>query len=293
MAKVVSRADPIEPVYLNNLAVASMGWGVLSGMAVSQRGAGANMSVDVAAGNAMVNGTMVIKSSTTNVSVTAADATYDRYDLVVLDSSGTISVVAGTAGSTSYANDYDLESNDSILLAELFIEAGSTTVTTSDITDKRIISQAFGTIPAGAIMPYGGSSAPGGWLLCDGSAVSRTTYATLFAAIGTAYGAGDGSTTFNLPDMQGNVPVGIGGSGVTSLGDTGGEQEHVLTISEMPSHRHTDTLYLYALANSTGRAFGISGSAQGSSVIASDYTGGDAAHNNMQPYMGVNYIIKV
>jgi microcystin-dependent protein len=75
-------------------------------------------------------------------------------------------------------------------------------------------------MPSGVILPYGGSSAPSvAWLLCDGTAVSRTTYADLFAAIGTAYGVGDGSTTFNIPDMRGAAPGGAG----TSTGYTANE----------------------------------------------------------------------
>lgn len=140
MAKIVSRGDPIEPIYLNNLRVAAHGWGVVSGLAVSQRGAGANMSVDVASGDAWINGTKITKSSTTNVAITAAHATYDRYDLVVINSSGTISVIDGTAAATSYANDYDLETNNAILLAEVYVPATDTTIEDAQITDKRIIS---------------------------------------------------------------------------------------------------------------------------------------------------------
>lgn len=140
MAKIVSRGDPIEPVYLNNLRVAAHGWGIISGLAVSQRGAGANMSVDVALGGAWINGTRVLKTSTTNVVITAAHASYDRYDLVVINSSGTISVIAGTAAATSYANDYDLETNNAILLAEVYVPATDTTIEDAQITDKHIIS---------------------------------------------------------------------------------------------------------------------------------------------------------
>ena len=140
MAKIVSRGDPIEPVYLNNLRVAAHGWGVVSGLVVSQRGAGANMSVDVASGDAWINNTNVAKTTTTNVVITAAHASYDRYDLVVINSSGTISVVAGTAAATSYANDYDLETNNAILLAEVYVPATDTTIEDAQITDKQIIS---------------------------------------------------------------------------------------------------------------------------------------------------------
>jgi microcystin-dependent protein len=128
-------------------------------------------------------------------------------------------------------------------------------------------AQAAGGASTGDIKSIGHDTVETGWLLCDGSAVSRTTYAELFAVIGTVWGIGDGSTTFNLPDMQGRVPVGIGGSGVTSVGDTGGEQTHILTIAEMPNHNHTTTMNRYALSNGTGRAYGTSGSQYGSGML--------------------------
>ena len=87
------------------------------------------------------------------------------------------------------------------------------------------------------------SAAPAGWLLCDGSAVPRTgATAALYAAIGVAYGPGDGNTTFNLPDYRGRALVGAGaGPGLTAraLGAKGGEEAHVLAVGELPSHNHT------------------------------------------------------
>lgn len=70
--------------------------------------------------------------------------------------------------------------------------------------------------------------------MCDGSAVSRTTYATLFTAIGTAYGTGDGSTTFNIPDLRGRIAVGKNAATFSTLGATGGEETHTLTTPEIP-----------------------------------------------------------
>lgn len=139
--KVSTRGNPVEPVHLNNLMVGLRGWGVQSGLAVAEKAAGADMSVDVAIGVAVVNLTVVTKASTTNVAVSAADATYDRYDLVVMNSSGTISVVAGTAAATSYANDYDLVANNAIMLAEVYVPAGDTTIEDAQITDFRNILQ--------------------------------------------------------------------------------------------------------------------------------------------------------
>src|SRR5207302_11385946 len=94
----------------------------------------------------------------------------------------------------------------------------------------------------GGVFLWSTSTAPTGFLLCDGSAVSRTTYTALFAVIGTTYGSGDGSTTFNVPDLRGRVAVGAGqGTGLTNrvLGAMSGEENHVLTIAEMPAHTHT------------------------------------------------------
>jgi microcystin-dependent protein len=93
--------------------------------------------------------------------------------------------------------------------------------------------------PAGVINQYAGAAAPSGWLLCDGSPVSRSTYAALFSAIGTTYGAGDGSTTFNLPDLRGRVLIGKAASGTfATLGATGGAETHAIALTELPAHDH-------------------------------------------------------
>lgn len=96
-------------------------------------------------------------------------------------------------------------------------------------------------LPPGLISPFGGATAPTGWLLCDGTAVSRTVYANLFAAIGTAWGAGDGSGTFNLPDLRGRAAIGSGtGAGLTarSVGQKAGAETIALAVGNLPSHNH-------------------------------------------------------
>lgn len=94
-------------------------------------------------------------------------------------------------------------------------------------------------VPTGGILAYGGTSAPSGYLLCNGALVSRTTYAALFTAIGTAYGAGDASTTFGLPDLRQRFPLGLAASGTgNTLGGTGGLIDHTHTG---PSHTHAFT----------------------------------------------------
>lgn len=93
-------------------------------------------------------------------------------------------------------------------------------------------------------MPFAGSVAPQGYLLCDGSAVSRTDYADLFTVIGTTYGAGDGSTTFNVPNLSGRVVIGV--SSTHALASTGGAETVTLQTANLPSHTHTVPQHTHA-----------------------------------------------
>lgn len=147
--------------------------------------------------------------------------------------------------------------------------------------------------PVGSISLFAGTTAPSGWLICDGSAVSRTTYANLFSVIGTTYGTGDGSTTFNIPDLQGRVPVGYKSSDTSfdTIGETGGEKTHTLTVDEIPSHHH-DVGWDYE--GSTGSGHGTLIRPQWNNPqyqYDTSNTGGGQAHNNLQPYIVMNYII--
>ena len=99
----------------------------------------------------------------------------------------------------------------------------------------------FEIVPSGTVVPYGGASAPGGWQLCDDTALSRTTYARLFAVIGTAYGTGDGSSTFNVPDLRDRVPLGKGSNnGTLGTATTGAAASSVMT-SATKSGLQTET----------------------------------------------------
>lgn len=161
-------------------------------------------------------------------------------------------------------------------------------------------------IAPGLIMLYAGDTAPDGWLFCDGAAVSRTTYAALFAAIASTFGDGDGSTTFNLPDIQGRVPVGVGsGTGLTTrnLADTGGEEAHVLTVSELASHSHDDAGHVHSEGTATPTLINGGLEAPASSAFPSvgltgtgyaslGNTGSDDPHNTMPPFIALNYCIR-
>jgi microcystin-dependent protein len=149
-------------------------------------------------------------------------------------------------------------------------------------------------IPLGGGVDWFGASDPCAELLiCDGRAISRSTYSGLFSIVGTTFGAGDGSTTFNIPDTRDRTLVGV--SGTIARGATGGAKTHTLTTPEMPSHTHAPPLQNFALTAgsnatpNTGGASQTTSSATGSTASA----GGGGAHNNMQPYLGAHKVIRV
>jgi microcystin-dependent protein len=129
-----------------------------------------------------------------------------------------------------------------------------------------------------------GTSIPSGWLECNGASLLRATYPDLFAAFGTTFGSADGSH-FNLPDMRGRCPYGA----TSSLGTTGGEKTHQLSIAEMPAHTHspvTETnLNCYVGGGATFRYM-----YQGTKSSSS--TGGGTAHNNLHPYIAMKWIVR-
>lgn len=152
--------------------------------------------------------------------------------------------------------------------------------------------------PPGTVESFAGINPPNGWLLCNGQTISRTTYISLFTAIGTIYGAGDGLTTFTLPDMRGRVSVAAGaGPGLSNraLGDKDGEEKHTLTINEMPSHTH-DYIDTFRTGNQNADNVANSQTAADETVTnqtkTTAATGNGVAHNVMQPFIVLNYIIK-
>ena len=200
--------------------------------------------------------------------------------------------------------------------------------------------------PLGSVLMYAPGSPPSGWLACDGAAISRSTYAALFALLGTTYGAGDGSTTFNVPYLRGRAPIGSGaGSGLTARnrGDKSGEETHQLSGAELAVHTHTQTAHGHTVditdpghnhsitdaghvhpqkdynnngggfastANSTVSSYqnnntdtattGISINSHVTNITAStdapaptiQNAGSGIAHNNMQPFLCLGFIIR-
>jgi microcystin-dependent protein len=195
--------------------------------------------------------------------------------------------------------------------------------------------RAFGNlvplVPAGVISQYAGSAAPDGYLLCTGQSLSTTTYPALFAAIGYTYG-GSGSS-FNVPNLQNRVPVGLGSDvEFDTLGETGGSKTHTLTVNQMPSHTHIQDAHNHTqnshnhtqnshthperiaqnaagLLSAAGNSYGVAvdtasttGATTATNIATTatnqaatatnQNTGGGQAHNNLQPYIVLNYIIK-
>ncbi len=155
-------------------------------------------------------------------------------------------------------------------------------------------------VPVGALITWPGEDIPAGWMICDGREVSREDHATLFALIGGTYGFGDHMTTFNLPDLRGRVVVGrdnmggseanvIVGSWGRQMGATFGEENHVLTVAEMPSHTHGYMETPWLGSRYDGHSSPLMTSQRSATTSA---TGGSLAHNNIQPSMVMNWIIK-
>lgn len=146
--------------------------------------------------------------------------------------------------------------------------------------------------PVGCICQYGGTTDPSGWLICDGRAISRTTFVSLFTVIGTAYGVGDGSTTFNIPDLRGRVAVGLGTNGTVS---TLGNNDGVAVANRRAQHQHSAHTHNANGGNGAGGGLiqvvsNVGGSAGG--IVATDGGSGVATDPlNAPAYQVVNHII--
>lgn len=224
------------------------------------------------------------------------------------------SLTAASAAGIDIYNSAGTKIIDLQVASEATAKAG--TNNTELMTPLRV-AQAAG-VPTGSIMPYAGTSAPSNWLFCYGQGLSTTTYASLFSAIGYTYG-GSGSS-FNVPDLRGRVVAGqddMGGSSANRLtgasggvngdvlGASGGDEGHQLTEAELAAHTHgagsyqttipttgddggTDTILVGPVPN-----VNITGYSSYATTGSSGSTGSNAEHNNVQPTMILNYIIKI
>ena len=156
----------------------------------------------------------------------------------------------------------------------------------------------FYSVPIGAVIDFGGSTMPAGWLLCDGSAISRTTYSDLFTAISTAFGLGDGVTTFNVPDLRGRMIVGTGAGsdGTTTvtytLGQVVGKFSVAIAQANLPNyqlavassgahaHSYTQLAAHNPAPSSGGGAIAYTAIAQTSTVTLNTITDGSSAHRH-------------
>lgn len=243
-------------------------------------------------------------SGVATLTVAAADATNPRIDLIVLrayddthDGStfnkATLEIIAGAA---SAGADHDnltgapAVPGSAILLATLLVRTGAVSVLNTDLRDRRDYALRKGEIGETRFFTGG---LPAGWAEKNGALLKRNQYKRLFDYLGTAYGAGDGTTTFGTPDQQGRAVVGAGqGTGLTNraVGATGGEETHALTVGEMPSHDHGAPTAPYTTAGGSNTSgSGIpphNGVPSGSSwTLGAGQAGGGAAHNNMQPFL--------
>lgn len=150
------------------------------------------------------------------------------------------------------------------------------------------------TLPAGIVMQSAAVLASP-WIPCDGRAISRAEYPALFAAVGTTYGAGDGATTFNLPDLRGRAAIGSGtGTGLTSraAGSAVGSETHQLTQAQMPAHSHR-TYTIGGPAGASQYAYSYNGPRTDMAWHSGsvETIGGNQAHNNMQPSLVMHFYI--
>lgn len=245
--------------------------------------------------NTSIVGTAVTLAGTQTLTNKTLTAPKINEDVAVTATATELNVLDGITASTTELNYVD----------------GVTSNIQTQLDGKVSLLNTSYLLPAGMVAPFAGANAPTGWLLCAGQLVSRTTYAALYSAVGiNAFGT-DTSTDFYLPDLRGRVPAGVdnmGGSDANRLdwtnaiGTSGGEQKHLLTSAEsgVPSHTHTIDTRDYQFGDYPGGggsnvAWGATQTTLRSNAASTNANGAaDAsqAHNNMQPTILLNYIIK-
>ncbi len=302
-----------KDTYKDLLQVSNVNRGIDDALRPIEDGEGTTSALSLSTDRVSLGGNALVLDRDGDTSIAAADD--DRIDVRL----------AGAVDFRFREDAFDVLDGSTLRLergASLAVEDGASVTGLSGLSG----------LPAGMVAPFAGAAAPAGWLLCHGQAVSRADYAALFAAIGTVYGEGDRRTTFNLPDLRGRTVAGkddmggtaaarltdqTGGVDGDQLGAAGGAETHVLRTSQLARHSHASGTLRTASAGAHKHGISSAGDTTLASYIHRDgntkdlimYTasagehthtisgstgiqGSAEAHNNVQPTMVMNWIVK-
>lgn len=230
-----------------------------------------------------------VASLQVNVSCLILDLSQDKSYVIEL-------AVTDSYGNTAIASDYISQAYFTMDFLAGGKGIGIGTVASCDESEHpngllTCAMDAIFTSMAGEIKMWAGNTIPKGWLSCDGAEVSKATYPKLYQAIGDLWGTPTNSSNFMLPNLNGRVPVGYNSADTdfATVGKSGGEKTHTLTVNEIPSHRHQQ-YGPYSTGNGSSGAY-MQANNRTTTRVNTDYTGGDGAHNNLQPYAVIKYII--
>ena len=194
-------------------------------------GTGTGTVTSIATGNGITGGTITTTGTLGLTGQALALHNLATNGIVARTGSGTVSArtISASGNGISVSNGNGVSGNPTVSLS---IGSGATQVAAGNHTHSDLGA------PVGSIMIWAGSTAPSGWLLCDGTAYSTATYSALYAVIGTTYGSGSG--TFLVPNLKGRIPVGLNSADASfdTRGETGGEKTHTISTAELPAHNH-------------------------------------------------------
>lgn len=268
---------------------------IINGFTVT---AGSGLDVDVSSGKIRLKGLVVESTASENVGSLTDNTVNYIYAVLARDGN-------------SQAESWDFSTNTSGTLPTDGLKIAKVTTSSGAVTAVAQVNQTdtfkYAFQPTGSVEMYAGqyNNIPTNWLLCDGSAISRTTYKDLFDVVGIQFGNGDGSTTFNLPDLRAKFPRGANAS--ANPGNTGGADSVTLTTSELPAHNHSVSdpghTHTANVGDTSGgdnyiraqisNAWGTTSVNSNTTGISIGNTGGGAAHENRPAFVELLFIIKI